>query len=118
MPGHPIHRELDDPPTCEELRMALSKLKKGKAGGKSGILPELLVCGGTEMHDRLLKLMQEVWEEGSVVANWKDAEIVPIPKKDNLKRCDNWRGISLLDVVGKYLRGFCRNDCKPQLMVC
>ena len=26
-----------------------------------------------------------------------------IPKKGNLKVCDNWRGISLLDVVGKVL---------------
>ena len=69
--------------TCyvEELQTALSKLRKGKAGGKTGILPELLVCGGTEMHGRYLKLIQEVWEEGSVVADWKDAEIVPIPKK-------------------------------------
>ena len=57
---HPIHLEMDDPPTCEELRIALSKLRKSKAGGKTGILPELLVCGGMEMHDRLLKLMQEV----------------------------------------------------------
>ena len=32
--------------------------------------------------------------------DWKDAEIVPIPKKGDLKHCDNWRGISLLDVVG------------------
>ena len=43
----------------------------------------------------------EVWEEGTVVGDWKDAEIVPIPKKGDLKHCDNWRGISLLDVVGK-----------------
>jgi len=28
---------------------------------------------------------------------------VPIPKKGSLKVCDNWRGISLLDVVGKVL---------------
>ena len=27
--------------------------------------------------------------------------IVPIPKKDNLRSCDNWRGIALLEVVGK-----------------
>ena len=27
--------------------------------------------------------------------------IVPIPKKGDLTQCDNWRGISLLDVVGK-----------------
>ena len=29
--------------------------------------------------------------------------IVPVPKKGNLQSCDNWRGISLLDVVGKVM---------------
>ena len=38
---------------------------------------------------------------GYVVQDWKNAEIVPIPKKGDLRVCDNWRGISLLDVVGK-----------------
>ena len=80
---------------------ALSKLKKGKAGGRTGILSELLRHGGAELHDRLLKLVQEVCEEGVVVGDWKDTEIVPIPKKGDLKHCDNWWGISLLDVVGK-----------------
>ena len=28
---------------------------------------------------------------------------MPVPKKGNLRLCDNWRGISLLDVVGKVL---------------
>ena len=27
--------------------------------------------------------------------------LIPVPKKGNLKKCDNWRGIALLDVVGK-----------------
>ena len=27
--------------------------------------------------------------------------MVPVPKKGNLSSCVNWRGISLLDVVGK-----------------
>ncbi len=35
------------------------------------------------------------------MADWKNAEIVPIPKKGDLMQCDNWRGISLLDVAGK-----------------
>ena len=30
-----------------------------------------------------------------------DAELIPIPKKGDLSHCDNWRGIALLDVVGK-----------------
>ena len=35
---------------------------------------------------------------------WKESEVpllVPIPQKGNLSKCDNWRGIALLDVVGK-----------------
>ena len=32
-----IKLDLDNPPTEEELESALSKLKKGKAGGKTGI---------------------------------------------------------------------------------
>ena len=63
----------------------MSKLKKGKGNGKTGILPELLVYGGVELHDRLLQLITDMWEEGAVVMDWRDAEIVPIPKKGNLK---------------------------------
>ena len=38
-----------------------------------------------------------------VVRDWQDALVVPIPKKGDLRCCDNWCGISLLDVVGKIL---------------
>ena len=33
--------------------------------------------------------------------DWSDAVLVPIPKKGDLTKCNNWRGISLLNVVGK-----------------
>ena len=95
--------ELDSPPSEEELAQALSKLKKRKAGGKSGILPELILCGGPELWSRILKLMQQVWKEGRVVGEWQDAVVVSVPKKGDLRHCDNWRGISLLDVVGKIM---------------
>ena len=36
-----------------------------------------------------------------VVQDWKDTEIVPISRKGDLKSCDNWRVINLLDVIGK-----------------
>ena len=39
------------------------------------------------------------------MADWKNAEVVPIPKRGDFLCCDNWRGISLLDVVQK---GFAR----------
>ncbi len=30
-----------------------------------------------------------------------NAVVVPVPKKGDLSLCDNWRGVSVLDVVGK-----------------
>ena len=85
----------------EELIAALSALKRGKAGGKTGLLPEMLLYGGAGLYDRLLQVMQDVWRSGRVVDDWKNAVIVPIPKKGDLRKCDNWQGISLLDVAGK-----------------
>ena len=77
-------------------------MKQRKAGGKTGILPELLLCGGPVLQGRLLQLMRDIWRDGEVVTDWKDAEVVPVPKKGYLQSCDNWCGISLLDVVGKW----------------
>ena len=51
---------------------------------------------------RLLEFVHDVWKMGEVPRDWCDAILVPIPKKGDLSSCDNyWRGISLLDVVGK-----------------
>ena len=94
----PHQLELDDPPTMEELSSALSRLRKRKAGESS---QSYCYYGSVELRTRLLQVMQDVWEVGAVVDDWKDAVIVPIPKTGDIRECDNWRGISLLDVVGK-----------------
>jgi len=43
-----------------------------------------------------------VWGEEEVPKEWHDALLVPVPKKEDLTKCDNWRGISLLDITGKF----------------
>ena len=72
--------ELDSPPSEEELSQALSSFKKRKAEGKSGILPELILCGGPELWSRTLKVIQQVWREGRVMRDWQEAVVVPVPK--------------------------------------
>ena len=94
----PIIWAFDDLPTSEKLELSLCRLKKRKAVGGTGISPELILAGPVELRDRIVTLMKQMWAEGTVVRDWKDAEIVPIPKKGDLSMCDNWRGISLLDV--------------------
>ena len=99
----PIRVSMADPPTMEDMRHAVSRLKSGKDRDSYGILPEMLraSCCDDEFSQILLDLMHSVWKERQVPQDWSDAVLVPIPKKGDLIMCDNWRGISLLDVVGK-----------------
>ena len=100
-------REVDEVlagvPSATEVRKGLSKLKNRKAAGSSWILSEMLKVGRkySEFVEMLKELLGEVWLERRVPQEWVDVVLVPIPKKDNLHSCDNWRGIALLDVVGK-----------------
>ena len=79
----------------------MGKLKGRKAGGKSGIFPEMVRGCGGELMDYILDMFHTVWMEQRVPQEWRDALLVPIPKKGDLTQCDNWCGISLSDVVGK-----------------
>ena len=77
----------------------LGKLKGNKAGGETGILPEMLKCCGTVMMEYILDLFGIVWNEERYPAKWRDALLEPIHKIGDLTICGNWRGISLLDVI-------------------
>ena len=68
-------------------------LKSGKAGGSSGILPEMLKAASCEEEflDLLLDLVCDIRKEGCVPRDWSNAVLVPIPKKGDLSSCDKWR---------------------------
>ena len=68
LPQHPSYLELDEPPTLDELLEALSKLKRGKAGGKTGILPELLVYRGAEYKRDCSRLWRMSGEQEQLLA--------------------------------------------------
>ena len=55
-------------------------------------------CCEEEFVNKLLDLANEVRETGCA---WRDSILGPISKKGDLSNCDNSRGISVLDVVGK-----------------
>ena len=99
----PPRPEMTEVPSEEELMSAVGKMRNGKAGGESGIMPEMVkaACCDEEFLSKLLELVKDIWEVSCVPSAWRDSILVPMPKKGNLSLCDNWRGISLLDVVGK-----------------
>ena len=78
-------------------------MKSRKEGGISGILPEMVkaACEDEEFMELFLALVHTAWNERQVPQEWAGATIIPILKKGNLSNCNNWRGIALLNVVGK-----------------
>ena len=85
----------------EEVRRNVGRLKKRKAPGICGIVPEMLKAGDEVMVEWMAKLFNLVWREGVVPGDWKKAVITPIFKKGSRLDCANYKGISLLSIVGK-----------------
>ena len=76
-------------------------MNSGKAAGENGLLPELLKCNDVDLMKYVHNLFVAVWKEEEVPKEWHDALLVPVPKKGELTKCDNWRGSSILDTMGK-----------------
>ena len=100
-PQQPTIESLAIPRTIAEVKEALSRMKCRCAAGKDGISAELLIFGGEDVIIALHSLFLEIWSSEQVPKQWVDSVIVPVPKKGDLHCCDNWRGISLLNVAGK-----------------
>ncbi|XP_037801349.1 uncharacterized protein LOC119596256 [Penaeus monodon] len=95
--------ELDTPPTIEELSKAVDNLANGKAPGSDNIPPEVVkATKESSLLQHLYELLMQCWEEGAVPQDMCDGMIVTLYKnKEEWSDCNNYRGISLLSIVGK-----------------
>jgi len=102
MESLPVMDELDQCPTLQELSKAIDGLPAGKAPGLDGIPAEALRCGKDVLLKHLHELLCQCWEEGQVPQDMRDCNIVTLYKnKGDRSDCNNYRGISLLSIVGK-----------------
>ena len=98
----PIMGEPDAETTFGELSKAIDSLACGKAPGIDGIPPDLIKHCKTTLLQPLHDLLCQCWSEGAVPQDMRDAKIVTLYKnKGDRSDCSNYRGISLLSVVGK-----------------
>nr|VZH98219.1 unnamed protein product [Spirometra erinaceieuropaei] len=94
--------DLDLPPSLQETIRAVQQLSSGKAPGSDAIPAEVYKHGCPQLMDHPTALFQEMWRQGEVSQDFKDATIVHLYKrKGNRQVCDNHRGISLLNIAGK-----------------
>ena len=83
----------------------MHRLKNNKTGGSDGIVGELLKYGGSGMIELLHKLFSVIWREEIVPPQWREGLIVNLFTKGDKEDPGNYRGITLLSVVGKV---FCK----------
>ena len=96
---------LDRDIEMSEIARCVRKLKNNKTGGSDGLVGELLKYGGPGMIELLHRLFRVVWLKELVPPKWREGLIVNLFKKGDKEDPGNYRGITLLSVVGKI---FCK----------
>ena len=72
--------------------------------GPDDILAELFKAGGETALDRMHRMCVAIWETGEWPEEWTFSTFTPLPKKGDLKQCENYRTIALVSHASKILR--------------
>ena len=98
----PIMEELNVEPTVDKLSKVIDSLATGKAPGSDSIPPDLIKHCKTILLHPLHEVLCQCWIEGAVLQDMRDAKIITLYKnKGERSNCNNYRGISLLSIIGK-----------------
>ena len=100
---------LDEPIDDMEVRAALKALKKNKAPGLDGLPPPVFKMFHNQLVMFATALFNKLLEQESYPEIWSSGSIKLIPKKVDRKCPSNYRGITLLPVMGKVFTTILRN---------
>ncbi|ESO92299.1 hypothetical protein LOTGIDRAFT_120765, partial [Lottia gigantea] len=87
--------------TIEEVTKAIHKLKCDKSCGPDQLWGEIFIEGCVILAPVLCSFFNIIFDTGCYPTEWSDIIIVPVPKKGNLNDTDNYRGISVMNIIAK-----------------
>ena len=87
----------------QELEEALRRTKNSKAPGEDEIPSELYKYASASFKKRLLKFMNLIMRKEQIPEEYRNAIVIPIFKKGDMLKAENYRGISLLNTCYKIL---------------
>ena len=91
----------------ELIRRTEVEVRVGKfKNGKDEFAGEMIKGGGNRVVDWIWRLCNRAFGNGVVLEDWRSNVIVPLYKgKGKRTECSNYRGISLLLWLEKYMQG-------------
>ena len=73
-----------------KVKWALGSITMNKASGGDGIPVELFQIPKDDAVKVLYTMCQHIWKTHQWLNDWKSSVFIPIPKKDNAKKCSNY----------------------------
>ena len=86
-----------------EVTWALESITMNKASGDDGIPLELFQVLQDDAVKVLHSIGQQIWKTQQRLQDWKRSVFILIPKKDNAKKCLNYRTIALISHASKVM---------------
>ena len=102
-----------DPFTLDELQEVIKTIKSSKSPGLDNIPPAVWKLPA--LQEDLLGFCNDCLMEGEIPDAWKTASIIPVPKKGDLSKPGNYRGISLAPVAAKVFNKLLLNRIYPHI---
>nr|VZI39372.1 unnamed protein product [Spirometra erinaceieuropaei] len=90
-----------DPSSDGEVADAIRKLRNNKAPGEDGIPAEIFKSCVDTLAPWLHEVIERAWRDEVIPDDWGLGILVSILKKGDKTRCENYRGISLIDVAAR-----------------
>ena len=110
-----LDQDDDLPILKDEVINAIKSLKDGKSPGNDNISSELLKHVGDAIVNVFTELCQKAWSMKKWPAQWTQSLVIPVPKKGNLRKCENYRILSLISHSSKICLRIILNRLNPQV---
>ena len=96
-----MFQELNMPILDSEVIWAVKELKCGKSCGEDLVLNEFFIHGKDHLVEFITPLFNLIFDSGHFPNQWSNGLLVPLHKCGNYSSPNNFRGITLLSMLGK-----------------